>query len=65
MIENFCGGWPNRFLRLPCRLTSCIEAVKQQVGSKKVLLLLRRCRQLSVCAALLNKALDPKQVYAV
>lgn len=67
MIENFlvgiCGLTGS--FNLPCRMQSCLQDIKSQVGDKVVLVLLSGGVDSSVCAALLRKALAPGQVHAV
>eukprot|EP00088_Acartia_fossae_P041500 TRINITY_DN4341_c0_g1_i7.p1 TRINITY_DN4341_c0_g1~~TRINITY_DN4341_c0_g1_i7.p1 ORF type:complete len:667 (-),score=137.16 TRINITY_DN4341_c0_g1_i7:322-2322(-) len=67
MIENFlvgiCGLTGS--YNLPCRMTSCIQHIKEQVGEKQVLVLLSGGVDSTVCAALLRKALPSEQIYAV
>lgn len=67
MLENFLVGVAGV---APCftmdsREIRCIEEIKRLVGANKVLLLVSGGVDSTVCAALLHKALEPDQVYAV
>lgn len=67
MIENFLVGicGLSGSYVLPCRMTSCIQEIKDQVGNKQVLVLLSGGVDSTVCAALLRKALPSEQIHAV
>ena len=67
MLENFLVGVAGV---APCftmdtREIRCIEEIKRLVGANKVLLLVSGGVDSTVCAALLHKALEPDQVFAV
>lgn len=59
-IAGCCGTFT-----MEGRMQSCLQHIKHTVGSMKVLALVSGGVDSTVCAALLNKALDPDQVVAV
>jgi len=67
MLENFLVGVAgvSKCFTMERREIKCIEEIKRLVGSNKVLLLVSGGVDSTVCAALLHKALEPDQVFAV
>lgn len=67
MLHNFligiCGLVPN--FTMDCRKESCIKYIREKVGTSQVLVLVSGGVDSTVCAALLTRALDPNQIYAV
>merc|ERR1719228_23318 len=62
-LEGVAGVVPS--FTMERREIGCIEEIKRLVGGNKVLLLVSGGVDSTVCAALLHKALEPDQVYAV
>jgi len=62
-LEDVAGVTPS--FTMERREIRCIEEIKRLVGNNKVLLLVSGGVDSTVCAALLHKALEPDQVYAV
>jgi len=67
MMENFLVhvAGVSRSFTMDRREVRCIEEIKRLVGDNKVLLLVSGGVDSTVCAALLHKALEPDQVFAV
>ena len=67
MMENFLVNVAgvSRSFTMERREVRCIEEIRRLVGTNKVLLLVSGGVDSTVCAALLHKALEPDQVYAV
>lgn len=67
MLQNFlievAGIAPN--FTIDCRKESCINYIRETVGSNKVLVLVSGGVDSTVCAALLKKALPADQIFAV
>ena len=67
MFKNFLfkiAGCSGSF-SMQCRIQSCIDAIKKQCGSCKILSLVSGGVDSTVCTALLTKALGANSVYAV